>query len=1753
MAMHSCVQIQPQHVFPFYRNFILRAALVSMFVMVGVEAMALPPVWTDKNKDFAFALQNQHGRNPRIASMPPSVRKHFKDRPHEAASSGSGNFIFQVPILNISGRGLPLALVMTYNSQVWMDDGTGSLTFDPDSGWPAPGWTLGFGKLQRFDQSDLVMVVDADGTRHPFDGSAPISNQARWFTGRTTDGLMMDYRVQLPSLDPLPGGLGNPNKTGILFGRVQYPDGRLVDYSPSAPTSNESYPTRIMDTNGNFISITYRNGKGPAIDTITDTVGRTFHFHYDANNHLISITGPGLNGITQTIVRLHYKTLAAQADLDAIVFPATGRGWWFGDPTSYSEFGMIRVVSERRGMQLSAPSLTDAGVVTSSGTMTHAKTYAYSGRPLSGIRRTTPTSLPTFSSMSEEWVNMDTSAAITKYSSSRVGDKWVSGVTYPDGSRYVLTETSDGLMRHADRYDTDGTTQLMSESYTWEPGEYNSKRVKRVTRTDSLGQITAEEFDYGRYNQITERREYDFGGTQVLRRTHTNYLVSSGHEGNHIFNLPRVVEVIDGASLVPTVRTEYAYDASPLLDTPGVLQHDGAYNPFAKVTIIPGTCTEACTSDPTHPDRGEQCREVCTSDKKQTDFKPTTQYRGNLTSITRYADTAHRAGAQIESYTYDIAGNRRDTTGSACCDHIVASYSPTTQYAYPETVMAGAADPASSVRRTVRTTYDLSTGLPLSITEPSGRWREFQYAATTHRLEHMLQYTPGRSGADYQADYSYDDATFTRTETVSDGHQAIAHRASVQLNGLGLVRRTQTIPSMGMTDIVDVQYDVMQRVWHQSRPYRTGFNPVWTTVSYDGLGRVTSTVGPEGSTTAITYNQRQRPGDASNEPGATAYQLDPWQRGVWHRTDALGRLVEVLEPAAGGSGSVFEPEATAARYVYDVLDHLIGFDRSAPSAMRQHGVFQYDGLGRLTGRRLPERARTLLVDGTYSFAYGLFSDVYKYDGRGNLTSHTDARGIRTIFDYGNDPLHRLQAIHYDRTGFGDLGNPVVDTDDVTYQYLSTGDVALLQSVTTATATTTFNYNNRSLPEYVETTLAAFPQNPISIGYSYDGFDRLSDLTYPPDYGTATIVGLNRKQIYHHFVRHVDYDQGSRPMDVLVDGTSFISGILYAPDAQVASLNIGHDQGLLGETYDIDALTGTLNMQTVTSSQGPLLSLSYNYKRDGAIGQTGQVTAETDNLTAANTRWYQYDALGQLSTVTYGQDPTASTSWMHQFGYDLFGNRTRSKAFGAPSLPLRCVAGQKCVGGTRPELGPESRDGLDGLSYDSETNRIITDGYRYDAAGNIVRAQAKNGQWQRYQYDAAGRLVVVTDDAGNQLERELYGADTYRLARIAGMGDLPHGQVTLYAWDGGHVVTEFQRNIQATSPELRWNKHYVYLGERLVATLVRTAGQLGTLGTHPPPTVNYFHLGRIGSRLVTDSQGKSVSTSHPYPFGTEATSASATSDTHQFSSYDRSTITGLDYAVGRYYSASLGRFLQRDPLGLGASMLAFPRTLNGYSYVTNDPVNHVDPLGLDEQSAPKECKEGSAWDLELGICVLQTTVHAPRYWDLPPPGYNSWSSNGETGGSGGGPSLIEKIKKWSPLTEKQKECRDARLRNYYSNFGGTAIETFSIGGLVVSPYETATSLFEAAGLKGGAIRYLIPWAELGIANQTIKNIDYLPKTGFDLDSQVALEAEYSARALSDIKFLGNVRVLGETLGEAGLAATLFSTIQDANVTAECLGY
>ncbi len=239
-----------------------------------------------------------------------------------------------------------------------------------------------------------------------------------------------------------------------------------------------------------------------------------------------------------------------------------------------------------------------------------------------------------------------------------------------------------------------------------------------------------------------------------------------------------------------------------------------------------------------------------------------------------------------------------------------------------------------------------------------------------------------------------------------------------------------------------------------------------------------------------------------------------------------------------------------------------------------------------------------------------------------------------------------------------------------------------------------------------------------------------------------------------------------------------------------------------ETYSYDLKTGLLLTQQVKQGATTRLDLKYNYtlnndaNNNGA--KTGQLTGITDLMNSSRNKAYVYDKLGRLKDAKSGSDAFNNPSWTQSYSYDRYGNRTgvSKSGSGAGSIPL---------------------DGLASLVYtnaQSQTvsNRITTAGYEYDPAGNQTRGQTENGTWRRYKYDSARRLAVALDDGSNPQETYSYGASNERLVTVYGNG--LGAPATYYCWEGGQVIADFRAG---TSSNLVWEKSYVYLGGRLLAT------------------------------------------------------------------------------------------------------------------------------------------------------------------------------------------------------------------------------------------------------------------------------------------------------------------------------------------------
>ena len=776
--------------------------------------------------------------------------------------AGSGNFQIAAPVLGLPGRGIDISLGLAYNSRLWNKAGS-QISFDLDRGWPAPGWSLGFGKILGMGVFNGGMIVDADGTRHGFNGTITEFPWGTTFVGHTTDGTFIDYTYT--------SGIGGP----IVFAQAKLPNGTVINYG--APGPGAVYPTSIEDPNGNYIIITYVNNSGPRIQTIVDTLNRPINFHYDANNFLTAITGPGLNGVTRTLVRLNYRQISLNYSfsgltpvvrdpspwvVNAIYYPGTNMGYWFGDADAYSSYGMLTKVSERREMGFSAASLNDQGTVTSAGLVTREELYSY---PLStsdpggsGL-----TDAPTYPSMTERWtrdgVNID--EAVTSYSSQPNASPRTITITLPNGTKSIQSSHNapgsflDGLVFQDQTLDS-ANNVLQSSSVTWVQGAYESPRPTRVEATNELSQMTATEFSYGNlHNQVTEVRNYDFGGASMLSATRTQYQNSANYTSRHIFSLPLVVEVFAGDGVTRVSRTDYQYDGQTLTARPDVVQHDDAFNPHA---ADEGLCF--FDSDWSDPD----CQGGCIPELMGCDghcpqifhcpYNPATDFRGNVTQVTTYVDAVNLTNPVTETTRYDITGNVV-TASTSCCEQTSFNYTVDTQYAYPLSQTRGSAtDPFAQL--TTGSTYDFNTGLVLSATDANGRQSTTSYDAATLRPITSIGPTSAHT------DYAYNDAAMTVTSTTyaGAGISAIADQNVKLLNGRGQVRQEQARAadngSSQVWDFADVIYDNLGQVLQQSQPYRGGQTPQLSTAIYDALGRTTRVTAPDGSVTETYYNEK---------------------------------------------------------------------------------------------------------------------------------------------------------------------------------------------------------------------------------------------------------------------------------------------------------------------------------------------------------------------------------------------------------------------------------------------------------------------------------------------------------------------------------------------------------------------------------------------------------------------------------------------------------------------------------------------------------------------------------------------------------------------------------------------------------------------------------------------------------------------------------------------------------------------------------
>jgi RHS repeat-associated protein len=147
-------------------------------------------------------------------------------------------------------------------------------------------------------------------------------------------------------------------------------------------------------------------------------------------------------------------------------------------------------------------------------------------------------------------------------------------------------------------------------------------------------------------------------------------------------------------------------------------------------------------------------------------------------------------------------------------------------------------------------------------------------------------------------------------------------------------------------------------------------------------------------------------------------------------------------------------------------------------------------------------------------------------------------------------------------------------------------------------------------------------------------------------------------------------------------------------------------------------------------------------------------------------------------------------------------------------------------------------------------------------------------------------------------------------------------VTCYVHDGIHVIAEY-------NGEGTLLKEYVY-SDNIDEVLNIKDG-----------TENLFpHQDGLNSVVaVTDADGERVASYNYEAFGTIKDATGALDNNITYTGRWLEPETGDYFYRARYYDPISGRFISEDPIGF------YSGEYNFYRYVTNNPVNHIDPFGL----------------------------------------------------------------------------------------------------------------------------------------------------------------------------------------------------------------
>ncbi|TSD68343.1 RHS repeat-associated core domain-containing protein [Aeromicrobium piscarium] len=750
---------------------------------------------------------------------------------------------------------------------------------------------------------------------------------------------------------------------------------------------------------------------------------------------------------------------------------------------------------------------------------------------------------------------------------------------------------------------------------------------------------------------------------------------------------------------------------------------------------------------------------------------------------------------------------------------------------------------------------------------------------------------------------------------------------------------------------------------------------------YDDSGRLTRITTAEGSVTSFGYDDRNRVSSVdrhltSGEPDSTAATTsfsyaagqttltDPDGNDSTIELDDDGRVTSVTDPLGRTRSQEWTPNSQVATQT-DAMGGGTG-EGNVTS-------YSYDDANNPTQVQLPTGAA---ANATYGIDDGCASPTsghphlvkcstdpeggqktFAYDGPGNLTHQTD-----TTNDSGGQ---ELSYTHHGIDGAscgGKQGQQCSSTNGNghTTQYTYDGD-GNLATVTPPgpVAPTTYSYDSVGRVTQTE-------QGDQVIGYVYDAADRLVQQTEE----VAGEGAWESDTVY-------DFDNDGQLTAEVRSGEP-IGGGAYGAQSR--------------RDHSYDTRGNTTAVQTRVPADGSEFDVTIAMGYDSR----GNMTSHDDGVTGART--YAYDAASQLTQLT---DPGGSVTFTYddngnETGRSLPGGASISKEYDDSSRPTRISS----VDGDEESVSDYSYsfddDGVDRSKIQARTDHVgihaptgSTISYSYDSLGRLVDANESGGEHWTYEYDLNGNRTksggatttyneadqITGEDSNSTTQFAYDNRGNLEQAFMTGSyGFASSNQLDAVGYVGSSWASDYFAYIDSSNTSrvkveeiTRWpfqRSDVTYeaessLGLARTSTLLHGENEPSHESITRSPDGSVISVARDGDTryTVSDHQGSTVAVidnagevaeRYAYdPFG-QARGGVAQDSLAGYAGGQTGPLGTIKFGA-RYYVPTFGVFNQMDPAG---------EEQNPYLYAAGDPINNVDPTGLDTDWASLSQMAGS---------------------------------------------------------------------------------------------------------------------------------------------------------------------------------------------------